>query len=636
MIDWALVTRYFGGERQLGLELHNRGGRGAVEFAVGAWGGTTMRAAHGQGVAPVYGEAVENLSDLRALHTPDSSHPELGGRVGSTSSRAGWWCASSTRPSRGRAISGGSAPSASRVRATSSAGARRCRSRSERGVEGAPRTRHREVMRNTVETCFKWCGARRIATLALALVVGCARTPARVATGAAPAQFPPRCETLGRRGDVQFPRSPGGALEVDAAWLAAHRCDARVVDVREADELSGPLGRVDVATWTPLADVEREAESWDRAEPVVIVCRSGRRSERAAERLRGLGFRRVASLTGGMLAWVAAGLPVSHAQLAPPTTPRRDARDEGRADALAGLRATLARPDALVWTRAASLLGANTVSCIDGRADGPVLGTPGGDAGELVLSLAALEEMLHHPVEAAWIAAIFDRYVEAFGRFYVHTDHHALARLGEALGRDARFRETASRWASPDDVAAFVRAPPPALEDALLDRLTEPAHVGCGHLRLMMQSPARYGMRDGLVADVLRAAFRRGWRRPELLEYARLDGEHEERGVLEVWLDHEVHAHTLVPMVTPHVGAREFFVLHPQVIDFVRAENAWFLVEQLAPQAAAGVDPQALHAHIAALGARQLAATVAQLAPHLPHFRLTVTASGHTLERGDP
>lgn len=98
---------------------------------------------------------------------------------------------------------------------------------------------------------------------ALALAIGCARAPARATTGAAP--FPPRCEASGRRGDVQFPRSPGGALEVDAAWLAAHRCDARVVDVREADELSGPLGRVDVAAWTPLADVERAAESWGTA-----------------------------------------------------------------------------------------------------------------------------------------------------------------------------------------------------------------------------------------------------------------------------------------------------------------------------------------------------------------------------------
>jgi hypothetical protein len=80
-VDWALVTRYFGGERQLGFELHDRSAGGPLEFAVGVWNGTTMRAAHGQGVAPVYAEAVENLSDLRAIHTPDSPHPELVGRL---------------------------------------------------------------------------------------------------------------------------------------------------------------------------------------------------------------------------------------------------------------------------------------------------------------------------------------------------------------------------------------------------------------------------------------------------------------------------------------------------------------------------------------------------------------------------
>ncbi len=80
-VDWALVTRYFGGERQLGFELHNRGAVGPVEFAVGVWNGTTMRAAHDQGVAPVYAEAVENLSDLRTLHTPESPHPEFVGRL---------------------------------------------------------------------------------------------------------------------------------------------------------------------------------------------------------------------------------------------------------------------------------------------------------------------------------------------------------------------------------------------------------------------------------------------------------------------------------------------------------------------------------------------------------------------------
>jgi hypothetical protein len=44
------------------------------------------------------------------------------------------------------------------------------------------------------------------------------------------------------------------------------------------------------------------------------------------------------------------------------------------------------------------------------------------------------------------------------------------------------------------------------------------------------------------------------------------------------------------------------------------------------------VHAPALRARIAALGARQLAATVASLAPHLPHYRLRISAHGQTLE----
>lgn len=79
-VDWALVTRPFGGERQLGVELHDRGAPRATEFSVGLWGGTTVRSAHGQGVAGVYGEPVANLSDLRSYTLPDAPHPELTGR----------------------------------------------------------------------------------------------------------------------------------------------------------------------------------------------------------------------------------------------------------------------------------------------------------------------------------------------------------------------------------------------------------------------------------------------------------------------------------------------------------------------------------------------------------------------------
>jgi rhodanese-related sulfurtransferase len=472
------------------------------------------------------------------------------------------------------------------------------------------------------------------ATAIVALLAhGCARPPTRLPRAPADAAAAPRagCDPHARRGAVTFPRSPGGTPEVDVDWLAAHRCDVRVVDVREPDEFHGPAGSIDVAQSVPLAALEQQAERWDPQAPVVLVCRSGRRSERAVEQLRSLGFHRVASLTGGMLAWRASSLPTVRAPATP--APPRPATPEAPTDPLTALRAALDRPNGIVMTRAASLLGSNTVSCIDGRAEGPVLGTPGGDAGELVLSLAALEEVLGRPVTSAWITDLFDRYVAAFGRFYLHTDDHALHRLADDLRGDPRFAAVSSHWHSPEDVSGFLRAPPDTLEDALLEHLTRAEHVGCGHLRLMLQSPARYGVRDGLVQDVLRAALRRGWARPELLEFARLEGEHEERGVLEVRVEHEVHAHTLVPMVTPHVGARELFVLHPQVIDFVRAENAWFLVEQLSPEDAQRVDAAQLRRHIQHLGARQLAATVERLAPHLPHFVLRVTSHGHTVTR---
>ena len=54
------------------------------------------------------------------------------------------------------------------------------------------------------------------------------------------------------------------------------------------------------------------ARTWNRDDELVIVCRSGARSARAAEALAAMGFRRVMNLTGGMLAYTAAGLPVAH------------------------------------------------------------------------------------------------------------------------------------------------------------------------------------------------------------------------------------------------------------------------------------------------------------------------------------
>ncbi len=96
--------------------------------------------------------------------------------------------------------------------------------------------------------------------------------------------------------------TPTGVPEVGVDWLLDHPRAARVIDVREPDEFDGELGHLEGAELVPLATLADAAGPWDRQAPVVLVCRSGARSGRAAQALLSMGFHAVASLRGGMLA----------------------------------------------------------------------------------------------------------------------------------------------------------------------------------------------------------------------------------------------------------------------------------------------------------------------------------------------
>jgi rhodanese-related sulfurtransferase len=98
-----------------------------------------------------------------------------------------------------------------------------------------------------------------------------------------------------------------GYRDITPAALAAARGTVRIVDVREPDELTGDLGHIPGVDPVPLGTLAAQAARWDRSADIVVVCRSGGRSARAAEVLVAAGFRRVMNLAGGMLAYRAAG-----------------------------------------------------------------------------------------------------------------------------------------------------------------------------------------------------------------------------------------------------------------------------------------------------------------------------------------
>jgi uncharacterized membrane protein YdjX (TVP38/TMEM64 family)/rhodanese-related sulfurtransferase len=81
-----------------------------------------------------------------------------------------------------------------------------------------------------------------------------------------------------------------------------------IVDVREPGEFDGPLGHIDDAINIPLAHLPAVWEDLGAcAPPVVVVCRTDRRSAQAAEILRARGVENVKVLRGGMEAWTKTG-----------------------------------------------------------------------------------------------------------------------------------------------------------------------------------------------------------------------------------------------------------------------------------------------------------------------------------------
>jgi rhodanese-related sulfurtransferase len=82
----------------------------------------------------------------------------------------------------------------------------------------------------------------------------------------------------------------------------------KVIDVRDQDEYFGDLGHIPGSTLVPTPVLDAVSNSWEAETPILVVCRSGRRSAAAAERLARRGFTRIHNLAGGMLAWNAAGL----------------------------------------------------------------------------------------------------------------------------------------------------------------------------------------------------------------------------------------------------------------------------------------------------------------------------------------
>ena len=98
--------------------------------------------------------------------------------------------------------------------------------------------------------------------------------------------------------------------EIDVEELARRREQgAVVIDVRQPDEYDE--AHVPGARLIPLGEVAERIDEVPSETEVLVICRSGGRSMKAAEVMAASG-RRPLNVAGGTLAWIEAGHPVAH------------------------------------------------------------------------------------------------------------------------------------------------------------------------------------------------------------------------------------------------------------------------------------------------------------------------------------
>jgi adenylyltransferase/sulfurtransferase len=106
-------------------------------------------------------------------------------------------------------------------------------------------------------------------------------------------------------GVPQAPSAPAAADgEIDPAAVKARSDsgeDFQLIDVREPHEYQ--ICRIPQARLIPLGELPQRLHEIDRSRPIVVHCKAGGRSAKAADLLRRNGFTGVLNMTGGILAW---------------------------------------------------------------------------------------------------------------------------------------------------------------------------------------------------------------------------------------------------------------------------------------------------------------------------------------------
>jgi len=182
-------------------------------------------------------------------------------------------------------------------------------------------------------------------------------------------------------------------------------------------------------------------------------------------------------------------------------------------------------------------------SCMDGRAEYAILGTPGGDLGEFIRAIQAVEKLVYRFIDFDEVDSLLRRFLESMS----DAGRHYFAMCTDETSKKAMYE------------AAKVKEPLNPLDAdgrrRLLRVSAQPESVGSSHLKNMMEGEETYEVRKAIVESAIQSfhAIYTDWFNPlrSRLLYVMLRGERKEEAVISV--NSPEACHQRVPMIVPRL-----------------------------------------------------------------------------------
>jgi len=248
--------------------------------------------------------------------------------------------------------------------------------------------------------------------------------------------------------------------------------------------------------------------------------------------------------------------------------------------------------------------------CVDSRSETQFLRTPGGDLVELSMAIEVYLRQTSQTATESLLSTIFDRFMSEVvtpeRAFYYHTADSNLRLM---------FADMAPSLSGGRVPTVFptTTSPEQAVWEAFL---VQSKYQGCGHIRLMLDNPAAYGLTSNfLPSTMIKLFFRWWWARPNYstekgkiyfsVKLCGLAG-----AAVAIVSNSGPACSGYSPAAFANIGASTLFVYHGSaLLDSRRNIADWFA------RSFPGVDPITMGSAINALGGVQLNATLTLLSP---------------------